>query len=165
MCPSVRPVLPASHPTWRGVCGGCTWPFQLCAGHMVLYGHKTRQPRAPDTRQADSALWVSVPSRTSAAPGGPRVGFPPRLPCGPPVRVPLGTALDLPSILFMAGRPQEANPKQAASARASRADPLPQEADLPGSRTQDPRSCRHRQAQGYSGCSFAVVTAAPRDSR
>lgn len=55
MSPRSRPVfcqLQTPHGRWGGA---CTWPFQLCAGHMVLCGHKTHQPWAPDTQQADSA--------------------------------------------------------------------------------------------------------------
>lgn len=69
---------------------------------------------------------------------GPWVESPPRFPLHPSVKVPLGMALDLPSILFMAGRPQEANPKQAGSAGSAPVlTPLPQKRGPARVLTQD----------------------------
>lgn len=111
---------------------------------MVFCGHKTHQPRTPDTQQADSAPGAGGECRSQDLHqlplDRPRVESPPRFPLYPSVKVPLGMTLDLPSILFMAGRPQEANPKQAGSAGpAPVLTPLPQKRGPAMVPTQDPK--------------------------
>lgn len=138
----------------------------VCWAHGLVWAQNPSSP-GPQIRQADSALWYSAAPGTFTAAlvdlgWGSRLRASPLYPLS--VRVPLGAALDLPSILFMAGRPQ-ANPKQAASA-----EPAPVLVPLP---RPGPARSRHRTPGGQlptsqtgSGAQWAalplrVVIAAP----